>query len=144
MMVVAVVVGVLLLGLGGVVLFKSEIKAKLMGKVAEKMEGKDDGELMTAPTPAPVPTPSPLPSAVTPSTGSGAMMEEVVVTFNGEVFSPATVTIKKGTVVKFKNTGTGHMEVASAIHPTHQVYPEFDQGKDAAQVDKNEYDFLKP
>jgi len=68
----------------------------------------------------------------------GAMMEDGVVggglgassdaplsatvSYNGSGFSPATVTIKKGGMVSWSNTGGASMWVASAQHPTHMGY----------------------
>lgn len=44
-------------------------------------------------------------------------------------FSPQSVTIKIGETVKFTNNSSGEMWVASAPHPTHTDYPEFDAKK---------------
>lgn len=44
-------------------------------------------------------------------------------------FTPSTVTIKKGQTVKWTNTTDQPMWVASAPHPQHTDYPEFDQLK---------------
>lgn len=52
---------------------------------------------------------------------------ETVVEKTNEGFSPNSVTIKKGESVKFVNKSTAPMWVASAPHPTHTDYPEFDQ-----------------
>lgn len=38
-------------------------------------------------------------------------------------FSPATLTVKPGDIVEFFNGSSEDMWVASAIHPTHRVYP---------------------
>lgn len=38
-------------------------------------------------------------------------------------FTPSTLTIKKGDTVTFVNTDGGSYWPASAIHPTHEVYP---------------------
>jgi len=70
--------------------------------------------------------------------GDGAVMEDGVipdgsdassdvplsatVSYNGSGFSPATVTIKKGGMVSWSNTGGASMWVASAQHPTHMGY----------------------
>ncbi|MCR4326012.1 MAG: hypothetical protein NUV59_04430 [Patescibacteria group bacterium] len=43
------------------------------------------------------------------------------VTYNGRTFSPATVTVKKGGTVTFRDT-SGTMWVASGQHPSHTVY----------------------
>jgi plastocyanin len=72
-----------------------------------------------------------------PQNEAGTKQEEVVIMFDGIRFSPADVSIKKGTAVHFKNTGTSTMWVASAVHPTHGVYPEFDQ-----KTTSNEYTFI--
>lgn len=45
------------------------------------------------------------------------------VTYSASGFSPATLTVKKGATVTFKNQSASQMWVASAIHPTHTVYP---------------------
>lgn len=49
----------------------------------------------------------------------------VVVTYTENGFSPSKVTIKKGQAVRFVNGATGQDTwPASAVHPTHSVYPE--------------------
>ncbi len=51
-----------------------------------------------------------------------AMSKNVVeVTANG--FSPVTITIKKGDLVTFKNTISPPSWPATALHPSHNVYP---------------------
>lgn len=42
------------------------------------------------------------------------------------VFEPKTLTVQKGTNIVFKNEDTQDRWPASAIHPTHGIYPEFD------------------
>lgn len=49
------------------------------------------------------------------------------VTYNGVNFSPTSVEIRQGGTVTFVNTSSGQMWVASGPHPTHTIYPEFDQ-----------------
>ena len=41
-------------------------------------------------------------------------------------YAPANVTIKLGDTVKFVNDGAADRWPASAIHPTHEIYPAFD------------------
>lgn len=75
------------------------------------------------------------------ATEEGTMMaKEVVVEFSGTGFLPATVTVKKGTTVKFVNKSSTTMWVASAVHPTHQLLPGFDQ---LATGDSYSYTFTK-
>ena len=44
------------------------------------------------------------------------------VTYDGDSFSPSTVTVKRGGTVAWVNASSGQMWVASAVHPTHDVY----------------------
>lgn len=46
------------------------------------------------------------------------------VSYTGEGFSPATITITAGDTVEFVNESGPDMWVASAQHPTHKIYPE--------------------
>ena len=57
-------------------------------------------------------------------------VEEMIVNDSGNVvtytkggFSPKEITVKKGETVTFINESSGDMWVASAIHPTHSLYP---------------------
>jgi plastocyanin len=51
-------------------------------------------------------------------------------------FSPADVTIKSGEAVKFVNATTnGYFWPASNLHPTHELYPEFDPREPIAPGD---------
>lgn len=66
-----------------------------------------------------------------------------VVTYTNTGFSPTTVTVKKGTTVTFVNASTGGMWVASAVHPTHQLLPGFDQLKSVGKGGSYDYTFVK-
>lgn len=68
---------------------------------------------------SPMPTATPWPS---PSE-SEAPVSGKIITLADAGFSPSTLTIKKGETVIFKNNSSGAMWVASAMHPTHAVYP---------------------
>src|SRR3989344_749590 len=46
-----------------------------------------------------------------------------VITFTETGFSPSVLTVKAGETVKFVNSSDGNFWPASAIHPTHTVYP---------------------
>lgn len=46
-----------------------------------------------------------------------------MITFAGDAFSPNELTIKKGDTVDWVNSGDRAIWPASAIHPTHSVYP---------------------
>jgi plastocyanin len=46
-----------------------------------------------------------------------------VVTYTDTGYAPATLQIKKGETVVFKNQSSQSMWIASAFHPTHTAYP---------------------
>lgn len=109
---------VLLLG-GAAFVFKHQIKTLFMPQAP-----------VSETTPVPMPAPAP----------TGAVMEKVEVDYTNSGFSPKTITIKKGTTVKFVNKSDNKMDVASDPHPIHTNYPAFDQWK-SSQKGQNEYDF---
>ena len=65
-------------------------------------------------------SPAPTGTSVDVSATVGAA-KTVTVTYNGDAFTPKTVTVNKGDTVKFVDT-SGTMWVASDPHPTHQGY----------------------
>lgn len=56
--------------------------------------------------------------------GNDVSVQEIV--YDGSKFSPSSLTIKKGDIVIFKNSGDGAFWPASGPHPSHTNYPEFD------------------
>lgn len=72
----------------------------------------------------------PQPGAGNPVVGSLASDTDpydVLVRFDGEAFEPKELTVTKGTRVRFLNESTQDVWPASAVHPTHSIYPESDQ-----------------
>ncbi len=49
--------------------------------------------------------------------------QQVVITYTDHGYSPVSVTRKKGDTVVWKNESAKDMWPASAMHPTHTVYP---------------------
>lgn len=49
--------------------------------------------------------------------------EEKVVTYTDSGYSPNILTVKKGETITFKNQSLQSMWTASAVHPTHRLYP---------------------
>ncbi|MDP2629621.1 MAG: cupredoxin domain-containing protein [Candidatus Harrisonbacteria bacterium] len=49
------------------------------------------------------------------------------VRYSNNGFVPASLTISAGETVTFVNEGDGQMWVASALHPTHEEFPDLDQ-----------------
>lgn len=58
-------------------------------------------------------------------------------------FGPNTITVKQGTTVRFTNQSSRGMWVASAVHPTHQLLPGFDQLQSVSKGGSYDYTFTK-
>ena len=67
----------------------------------------------------------------------------VQVDYDGAKFSPASVDIKVGDIVIFKNNGDVGFWPASANHPMHTLYPEFDAKQSIAPGGKWQFKFEK-
>ncbi|MBI3343008.1 hypothetical protein HY032_02535 [Candidatus Gottesmanbacteria bacterium] len=74
---------------------------------------------------------------------SGSAMAKSSVSYGAGGFVPKTVTVKKGTSVVWTNQSQGGMWVASAVHPTHQLLPGFDELKSVGAGGMYEYTFTK-
>ncbi len=55
--------------------------------------------------------------------------EKVIMVMEKDAFTPTNLEIKRCTTVVFKNNDTISHWPASDIHPTHDIYPEFDPKK---------------
>jgi plastocyanin len=73
-------------------------------------------------TPKPSPTKTPTPSS-TPR-ASTVPLKTVTISYTDSGYSPSTVSINKADSVIFVNNSTKEMWPASAMHPSHNVYPE--------------------
>jgi len=58
-------------------------------------------------------------------------------------FEPETLTVKKGTTVEFKNMDKVARWPASNLHPTHQIYPQFDVRKPVEKGQSWQFTFDK-
>lgn len=65
------------------------------------------------------------------------------VTYTNEGFFPAELTIKSGTMVTFINQSDAPMWIASANHPTHLLYPEFDEKESVSKGGSYSFTFTK-
>lgn len=67
-----------------------------------------------------------VPVASSPS-DTGTVQEELdseaIITYDGQGFTPGTITVAAGAVVTFVNQSDSPMWPASAVHPTHTAYP---------------------
>lgn len=71
------------------------------------------------------------------------MRKESAVSYSDSGFTPATLTVKAGTVVTFTNSSSKKMWVASAVHPIHQELPGFDELKSVGRGESYVYTFDK-
>lgn len=76
-----------------------------------------------------------------PSSGEKIVKHTVFYTDKG--FSPSSLEIKAGETVQFVNNSSGGMWVASAPHPEHTAYPEFDAKKNIPAGEIYEFTFTK-
>ena len=73
--------------------------------------------------------------------GGAATGTDVTYTNNG--FVPNVLTVNVGTAVTFTNVSVRSMWVASALHPTHQILPGFDELASVAKGGTYTYTFAK-
>lgn len=85
----------------------------------------------------------PDPSTPEPSAPDGGDVAVFEVIYNGTSFSPATLTIKNGDIVNFKNQSSSSFRPASDPHPTHTNYPEFDAKQPIAAGGNYQFKFTK-
>lgn len=95
-------------------------------------------------------TPVPTEMIVTTDEGLGAGVEKggvtsasAAVTYIDSGYTPNTITVKKGTTVTWTNQSSGGMWTASAVHPTHQLLPGFDELASVAKSGSYSYTFEK-
>lgn len=65
------------------------------------------------------------------------------VTYTNNGFAPAELAVKSGTTVTFVNQSDAKMWVASANHPSHLLYPEFDEKVSVAKGGSYSFTFTK-
>ena len=118
-LILLVVVAVVLVGVV-VFLYSRDI-------VEAPTEFSRSGDAHTPRTPTPTPTVTPLITETTPV--PLPTVSKITVTYSDSGYSPAEITVKKGDTVVFINRGSKMMWTASAVHPTHKVYPSSDIAK---------------
>ena len=113
------IVVVLILIVGGFFLLQDGTEPVMEGTPGDNTATE---ETDTTTTPPPPPPPSGIDAVAPPP--APATSAPVTVTYSDSGFSPSTVTIKRGQTVEFKNESSRDFWPASAVHPTHTVYPE--------------------
>ena len=109
----------------------------IVGFVFIKQRG---GNEALAPTNEEAARQSPTPTSTSP-TSQTPSTQTVTYTANG--FSPASITIKAGDTVIFKNNSAADFWPASGPHPTHTNYPEFDAKKAISAGSSYSFTFTK-
>lgn len=104
---------------------------------------REEGVVETTPATEPQVTLSAEPPATGGGTEKGVVTGKVSVTYGAGGFAPNSVSVKKGATVVWTNQSQGGMRVASAVHPTHQLLPGFDQLKSVSVGGTYEYTFEK-
>lgn len=87
-------------------------------------------------------TPEDTAASTTVSVGV-SLLPKVTVNMTDAGFSPNTITVKKGQMVEFVNTGKDFHWPASDLHPTHEIYSEFDADKPIGPGDSYSFAFGK-
>lgn len=68
---------------------------------------------------------------------------DAIISFTDSGFQPKNLTVKIGTAVTFINESSDQMWVASAVHPTHQELPGFDQLESVGAGKEYVYTFIQ-
>lgn len=149
--VLAILAIVVVAGLGIYLYNQKEAKAPDNGNMTNQSQSAGQEQNLADSTPTPTPTPTPT-NKTTESQGTfsaGADAELGVdvavfeVAYDSQTFSPQSTDIKLGDVVIFRNKSSADFWPASAPHPAHTDYPEFDAKKPIAPGGKFEFKFEK-
>jgi plastocyanin len=122
--------------------------------VLQEAPGQGLPELTASPSPESEARPGSLDVPVETSPGASGLIDKggvvqtapvatSTVQYTDTGFTPNTVTVKAGTTVRFTNQSNSDMWVASAVHPTHQLLPGFDQLESLGKGGSYDYIFAK-
>lgn len=81
------------------------------------------------------------PSSPAPAAPAPVATDQV--SYDGTKYSPQFIMVKLGDTVTFKNDSSAGMWVASAPHPAHTDYPEFDAKKEYKPGESYTFTFTK-
>lgn len=73
----------------------------------------------------------------------GSEQEEAVISMTDTGFQPETLAVSAGTTVTFVNNGQAPHWPASAVHPEHEVLPEFDAERGLATGEEYQFTFTQ-
>jgi plastocyanin len=143
-----VIVAVLILVGLGFILYNNQRSPELESTEQSTPQVNQEPSNNSSATPATPTTPSTPPAtggqfSDESDAGGGSDVQVREVVYNGTSYSPAELSIKVGDVVVFKNASTKAFWPASAPHPQHTNYPEFDPKRAIAAGGSWEFKFLK-
>jgi plastocyanin len=69
--------------------------------------------------------------------------EVIVVTYSDDGFAPKKISVAQGQKVRFVNKSSSNMWVASDVHPSHKIMPEFDNKESIGNGESYEFTFTK-
>ena len=119
--IIAIIVGIVLVG--GYFLSKKETSQPISS--APSVPQASNQQIVPQPS-APEPSNSVVTPPVTPSAPAkkaSVPEKKVVVTYTDSGYAPSVLAVKKGETIIFKNQSSQSMWTASALHPSHRVYP---------------------
>lgn len=113
---------IILLIVGGILVYRKSPESNLPQPA---LEVTIPGTGTYSPQPSPQPTPQPTEEQKNTNNGIHApKAKEYTIIINSDSgYSPSTITVKKGETVTWKNESAQETWPASAMHPTHAVYP---------------------
>jgi plastocyanin len=111
------------------------------GTVPADEETQPTSEIQQEVSPTPEGAMEPSEEATVSGGDKGGVVATASVQYTDGGFAPQTITVKKGTTVVFTNRSQGGMWVASAVHPTHELLPGFDQKQSVAATGTYQYTF---
>lgn len=109
--------------LGGYFLFKGASQTTPSVSQTSNNQAAPEGSVKEETAKSPASQASENKAISEPAVSQPSAAHENTITYTDTGYSPATVRIKVGETVTFKNQSSQTMWTASAVHPTHRAYP---------------------
>src|SRR3989344_5596916 len=144
-----VVIGVIVLVVAGLLVYRSttpngDVVPQGTANLEDRTTPAAGGQFLQLEPSAGPPVPTPSVAAPTAGDAPAAVPTDVVtISMTDTGFVPPQGTINSGTGVRFVNDGQTQPWPASAVHPTHEILPEFDSKQGVATGDDYSYTFTK-
>lgn len=129
----------------GIVLYsrsQSDVASNTESQTNMPTESQTNDQATNANTNTETSTPT-TPVTKEPTAPDGNDVQVFEIAFDGKAYTPSTLTIKNGDIVVFKNNSDKNFWPASARHPDHLEYPEFDPKKGIVAGQTWQFKFTK-